>query len=280
MKKFMIMALAIVGLFVQSCKKDKAENNISETEGLMKVQEISNSDYTVEVYTTSGILQLGYNEVYLRLKEKSTGDYKQDVNFSWMPVMNMTSMEHACPKSDISKVPGKQTLYKGYLVFQMPENSSEHWQLSVDYSSGSVTGSVSDQISVHTTALKNVTVFTGADSKTYVLALVQPQKPVVAINDLTLALFSMESMMMFPIVANYTIELDPRMPDMGNHSSPNNENPVFSAADNFYHGKLSLTMTGNWKLNLIVKNANGDTLKGEPVSGTTDSSLYLEVEAQ
>ena len=39
----------------------------------------------------------------------------------------------------------------------------------------------------------------------------------------------MESMMSFPVVEDYKILLDPRMPSMGNHTSPNNEDLVSSA---------------------------------------------------
>lgn len=279
MKRILCMAFAIVGIGMLSCKKDKMDTPVSETQGLLKVQEFSNSNYTVEVYTSTGVFKMGYNDVYLRLRENTTGTYKNDVTFSWVPLMNMTSMSHSCPSSAVAKVAGKETLYKGYLIFQMPENATEHWQLSISYHTGIENDIVFGQISVPASIYKEVSVFTGSDSKKYILALIQPQNPVVAINNITLGLFTMESMTAFPPVANYSFELDPRMPDMGNHSSPNNENPVYSFSSNFYQGKLSLTMTGKWKLNLIVKNSFGETIKGEPVSGTSDSSLYLEVEA-
>ncbi len=279
MKNLLLLAMAIIGIAMSSCKKENNEIFNSETEGLLKIMEMSDAEYTVELYSATGNFQLGYNEVYLRLKEKATGNYQSTVNFSWAPIMNMMTSTHSCPKSTISKPEGKQTLYNGYVVFQMPENNDEHWTLTINYETAESTGSVSNQISVPSSIYKKVSVFTGADSKKYIIALVQPQKPTVAINDLTLGLFSMESMMSFPQVANYQISFDPRMPDMGNHSSPNNENPVFSDADGMYHGKLSLTMTGRWKLNLIVRNQDGNILKGEDVTNTQDSSLYLELEA-
>lgn len=68
------------------------------------------------------------------------------------------------------------------------------------------------------------------------------------INDFTAALYKMENMMTFTPVADYMISVDPRMPGMGNHSSPNNEDLTYNSATQMYDGKLSLTMTGYWRV--------------------------------
>ena len=89
----------------------------------------------------------------------------------------------------------------------------------------------------------------------------------------------MESMMSFPMVEDFSFALDPRMPGMGNHSSPNNTDLTYNVADTMYHGNLSLTMTGYWVLNLKLLNASDDILKGEDVTEDNEkSSLYLELE--
>jgi hypothetical protein len=73
--------------------------------------------------------------------------------------------------------------------------------------------------------------------------------------------------------------LDPRMPGMGNHSSPNNTDLSYNSSDTMYHGDLSLTMTGYWVLNLKLVDDNNTVLKGEDVTEeNTQSSLYLELE--
>lgn len=277
MKKIILMAIAMLSIFMFSCKKEALP--VDETEGLVKVQEISNDTNIVELYTQTGSLAVGYNDVFLRIKDKTTSMYKTDAIINWNPLMHMMSMTHSCPKSPIAKVAGKTSLYKGYLVFQMPENTDERWTLSFDFQSGGLSSSVMDTVSVQNTANKRVSVFTGSDSKKYIVALAAPANPAVAVNDLIIGLFKMESMMSFPSVTDFTIEMDPRMPGMGNHTSPNNVNPVFSASDNLYHGKLSLTMTGYWKLNLMVKNAASEVVKGEAVTVSNESSsLFLEVE--
>ena len=47
--------------------------------------------------------------------------------------MHMTMMMHSGPKSTIKKAEGKETLYNGYIIFQMAENATEKWDLTVDY---------------------------------------------------------------------------------------------------------------------------------------------------
>jgi hypothetical protein len=89
----------------------------------------------------------------------------------------------------------------------------------------------------------------------------------------------MENMMSFPVVENYKITVDPRMPGMGNHSSPNNVDLTYTSATKMYDGKLSLTMTGYWRINLKLLNANDEILMGEDVTEVNpESSLYFELE--
>lgn len=270
------MAFAMLLIAVSSCKKEN-NNNTSETEGLTKVQEVSNTSYTLEIYGTASNFVTGYNDIYFRVKENSSGEYLQDATLDWYPEMHMMSMTHSCPNSAINKVNGKKTLYKAYSVFTMPSNSSEYWDAKINITKGSEVSFVTPVLNVVANSTKRVSSFMGTDSKKYIVAYIAPASPKAAINDLVLGLFTPNGMS-YDVVKNFSVEVDPRMPSMGNHSSPNNENPVFSSSDNFYHGKLSLTMSGLWKLNLIVKNANNDIVGGKTVTQTEDSNLYLEVE--
>ena len=263
-----------------SCSEDNGiETPVNEVQDLQKVQEFTNSTHIVELYTESGMLSLGYNDITLRITDKASGNFVDDATITWKPIMHMTMMMHSCPKSDVSKVTNKQTIYSGYIVFQMPENNDEGWDLTIDYTIGGVEYEVEGDISVPNSDKQIVTVFTGADEIKYILALVEPQNPEVKVNDMTVGLFKMENMMSFPVVKNYSVKLDPRMPSMGNHSSPNNEDLTFNTGTTMYDGRLSLTMTGYWKLNLMLYNPEDELLKGEEVTETNESSsLFLELE--
>ena len=191
----------------------------------------------------------------------------------------MEATQHSCPVSEVTRKPATESLYEGYIVFQMAENQTEYWALTLNYAINGVDYTVTETINVSASTRRKVTVFTGTDDVKYVLALIEPSVPEVATNDMSMGVFKMENMMTFPIVNNYKVKIDPRMPSMGNHSSPNNVDLTQSSADKFYHGKLNLTMTGYWKINLQLENALGEVVKGEPVSDTNEaSSIFLELE--
>lgn len=274
-KIFFLFALAMI----TSCSSDDDSTPINELDGLLKVKEFNNDTHSIELYTASGTNQQGYNEIFLRIKEKTTNNYIQNATIEWMPMMHMTMMNHSCPFSTIEKIVGKETLYKGYVVFQMPQNETEYWDLKMDYSINETNYTVTDVVDVPATEKRVVSSFMGTDNVRYIVALIDPKNPKVALNDMTVGVYKMENMMNFPVVNNYTLKIDPRMPSMGNHCSPNNLDLTQSVSDEFYHGKVSLTMTGYWKINLQLLNASNEVLKGEAVTETTESSsIFFEIE--
>ncbi len=96
---------------------------------------------------------------------------------------------------------------------------------------------------------------------------------------MVIGVWKMQDMMNFPVVDGYSVKIDPRMPSMGNHSSPNNVNATQVAAGDLYNGKLSLTMTGYWKINLQLAKSDGTVVKGETIAdAVTESSIFFEIE--
>ena len=71
----------------------------------------------------------------------------------------------------------------------------------------------------------------------------------------------------------FTVEIDPRMPDMGNHTSPDNT-PLVKQKDGSYQGNVNLTMTGLWRIHFTVKDDKGNVVAGGE-EGL--SSLYWDV---
>ena len=274
LKYFSIFAVTI--LF--SCSSnDDTPIQINETKDLILVQEIQNDAHSITIFTEDGKLEQGYNKIYFQIKDED--NFISNAEVSWTPVMHMEAMSHSGPHSEINKKAGTETLYEGYIIFQMAQNNTEYWELSFNYKLAGQEYSAKDIIEVTPTERNRVSVFTGSDGVRYIAALIEPQAPKVAVNDISAAIFRMENMMSFPIVNNYTLKLDPRMPSMGNHSSPNNEDLFQADLDDFYHGKLSLTMSGYWKINLQLLNEAGEVLKGEEVTETNESSsIYFEIE--
>jgi hypothetical protein len=281
MKTVKLIFIAIIlSISFVSCSSDDDEMIINPMEGFNLVTSFDANNHSVELYSKSSDFTIGYNEIYVRIKDIVTKNYVSHSEISWMPMMHMTQMEHSCPKSTLT-VTEDTTISKGFVVFQMPGNTNEYWDLTINYKVDGQEFTTTKTIDVISPAdgKQKVSTFMGSDSTRYILTMTGPAEPKVAINDFTAMLFKMENMMTFPVVENYKITVDPRMPGMGNHSSPNNEDLSYDTASKMYKGKLSLTMTGYWKINLKLLNESQEVLKGEDI--TTDnleSSLFFEIE--
>lgn len=276
-----ILALLIISASFISCSDDDEDIiELNPVAGLHKLYEFSEVDHTVEIYSEKPILEVGYNEFSIRILEKASNKYISNAEPTWMPMMHMESMGHSGPHSML-KNNEDNTVYKGYIVFQMGGNDTEYWELTLNYKFNGQAITITQRLSVAQPAdgLKKTQVFTGSDEVRYILAFVNPKTPQVAVNDFQAVLYKMEDMMTFSVVENYKVLVDPRMPSMGNHTSPNNKDMVYNAATKMYDGKLSFTMTGYWRINLKLLNTSGEILKGEDVTQEhPESSLYFELE--
>ncbi len=258
--------------------------------GDQKVEENPLADYNLlstftanghdlEIYSEEGQFTIGYNELFIRIKDEAADTYVRNADILWKPLMHMTGMMHACPASAL-KTTSDTSVYSGYLVFQMPGNTDEYWDLTFDYNIGGQDFSTSERIEVNSPAdgKRRVNSFMGSDDARYILAMM-PIKPKEGVNDFSAVLFKMENMMDFPVAQNYRIKVDPRMPGMGNHTSPNNADLTFDVPTGIYKGKLNFTMTGYWKISLKLENESGVLIKGEDITGENESSnLYFEIE--
>jgi len=163
----------------------------------------------------------------------------------------------------------------------MASDDTDYWEITYNYVEGNDTLAqvVNQPKVVLSTGLTRYKSFKGSDNAYYYLALIDPTDPQVGTNDITACIYKRIDLYTFNPVQNYTIEVDPRMPDMGNHTSPNNVSLTYNTVSEIYKGKLNLTMTGYWKVNLIVRDSNNTILKGDSITSTTTaSSIYFEIE--
>jgi hypothetical protein len=281
------MLFLLTAIIMVSCSKDDdiIPNNPNEIENLQLVKTFTKDGYKVELFNKTGNLQVGYNQIFLRLTDKND-KYVQDASFDWMPMMTMNmggmTHEHSCPFSEIKKVSGKQTLYEGYIVFIMASDEPDNfWDLQINFTVNGQSLQTNDTVNVISTESQYNKVYTsamGSDGVNYMLALIEPSEPIIGTNDIVVGLFKMGENHDFPIVNGYTIKVDPRMPGMGNHSAPGNVN-MTQGGDGFYHGKVGFSMSGYWKINLILENGSGTVVKGEPITEQNpESSLNLKLE--
>lgn len=279
--KFLFAALILALNFTSCSKSDDDEQNvdINPLEDYNMLSSISANGHDIQIYSEQEQFTVGYNELFIRIKDNATDSYIKNAEISWKPVMHMTSMMHSCPISALVAT-DDTSVYSGFVVFQMPGNSDEYWEMTLDYKIDGQEFSATEKLDVKNPAdgKQIVNSFMGSDDVRYILAMI-PMEPKEGVNDLASLLYKMEDMMTFTNVENYKVTLDPRMPGMGNHSSPNNEDLVYDESSKTYKGKLNFTMTGYWKINLKLENKQGEILKGEDITQENESSgLFFEIE--
>ena len=249
------MAFAAVSVLVGGCKKDETPTPPSPTDPyaeFVKIAEmpILGAGVKATLYMDEDPF-MGYNILYVVLKDSITNVLVEDADVTFEPVMDMGTMVHSAPwepaiwNADIKA-------FKGAATFIMIGN----WSIKIK-----VHNNVNDHDGVGETPFTVIAKteaqlfsFTNtADGLKYFVALVNPKSPKVGLNDFEVAVYKKQEMMLFPAVDGLNIAIDPQMPSMG-HGSPNNVNPAFTA-NGHYKGVVNFTMTGYWEVNLTIKDA-------------------------
>ncbi|MCO5235082.1 MAG: FixH family protein [Chitinophagaceae bacterium] len=270
-----IFFLTTLCLSVMSCTKEKtdyeAEINTIVTEHyeFKEAAAINSNGYHISIEALNGTFYKGYNEIHLKISET---DAKGNVDASavtFLPIMTYTDGDKiSCPHRYDLNYNNDDQYFPGYAVFTSESTANETWELYISFTINDQIHSVKQTITVQEQTNKNLnmTTFTGKDGEQYFIALVAPQKPKVAENELVAGIYKFNkpatppsgsfpdpSQFSYAEVSNYTLQLDPRMPEpsMGNHSSINNKD-LTRQSDGLYHGVVNYTMTGNWTLNFIM----------------------------
>src|SRR5574344_276608 len=225
--------------------------------------------YNVFAYSKTGKFSVGYNEIYFVAVKKGTGNYVKNFDVTNLsPLMTMTAMnmKHSTPVgSSVDSFNDKYLAVKrGWVSFLMASTDKDFWVLSYDVKVLGHQKTVADA-SFSVEALPQgqtwLQSFKTGDA-TYFISLVDPQKYQIGSNSIS-AYVSKKSN---PATQRYvvaeevlTIEIVPTMPDMGAHSSPSNE-ALTNQADGTYQGLINLTITGYWKIDLTVKDKEGNVI--------------------
>ncbi|MBR3454971.1 MAG: FixH family protein [Bacteroidaceae bacterium] len=242
---------------------------------------VVDEQYNVFAYSRDGSFHVGYNEIYFVATKKKNGNYVKNFKVTGLtPLMLMTkmNMKHSTPVGNSVESFNNDYLAvkRGWVSFVMSSSDAGSWTLgyNVDVLEGN--GSVEANITVGTLPdgqswLKSFKV--GND--TYYLSLVDPNDWQTGTNDIRAYVSKKSTSATVPYAQateTFTIDIDPRMPDMGNHTSPGNTQ-LLKQEDGSYKGSVNLTMTGLWRIHLTVKDAQGNIVAG----GEELSSLYWDV---
>ncbi len=264
--KIIYKALLLVAIssIVFSCKKnnqtepeDSTNNTNTPTTNLVKIGEtyILGAKAKAIVYSTK-TFETGYNEVYVSLFDSVDGTPLSAGHFDVIPMMNMGTMVHSCPVENTEDTTTTNGYFKSAVVFSMPGTSSQ-WSLNLmfhNHKNGlEGEGTLGVNVASSSPAKFKSVVLSLDSNKSVFISMVKPKNPQVGINNFEITLHQKASMMSFPSINNYSVEIVPEMPSMG-HGSPNNINPV-NTGNGHYVGKVNYTMTGLWYVHLnIYKN--------------------------
>ena len=188
--------------------------------------------YNVFAYTKTGALHSGYNDIYFVATKQSTGNYIKNFDVTNItPLMHMVKMDmyHSTPVG-----PDAASFNDGYLAvkrtwvsFVMNTSDAGSWTLSYDALVLGKTGGVEKQ-DVVVNALPDgqawIKSFKVGDD-TYYLSLVNPNEWQTGTNGIRAYVSKKSAKATTPYTLAsdiFTIDIDPRMPDMGNHTSPDN----------------------------------------------------------
>lgn len=239
--------------------------------------------YNVFAYTRDGSFHNGYNEIFFVATKKVTGNYIKNFELTNIsPLMHMVKMDkfHSTPTGPAAESfdNGILAVKRSWVSFLMNTSEAGSWTLSYDALVLGKEGKV-EKKGIVVNALPEGQVWLksfklGDDN--YFLSLVNPNDWKTGSNTIKAYISKKSNPITTPYALateTFTVEIDPRMPDMGNHTSPDNS-PLVKQQDGSYQGTINLTMTGLWRIHFTVKDAKGNVVAG----GEEElSSLYWDV---
>ncbi|MFY9153776.1 MAG: FixH family protein [Prolixibacteraceae bacterium] len=252
--------ILFISIFLFSCSNKNEDVTIDPLNGYTKLVDgyAKGASAKVEIWGQKNFF-MGYNKLMvvlydsLNLKDKLT-----DAHIQFSPLMTMTMngmvTKHAAPVENPEDVAVNE-VFPGAVAFVMPTAMDGSWQLGVYVHNHKIdrAGEVIFDVTVDNPAASVMKVFSTitADNSKLVLSLLEPSAPKVGMNDIEFTIHRKASMMDWPADDSYSIEITPEMPSMG-HGSPGNINPV-SSGNGHYKGKVNFTMTGEWKVSVLLK---------------------------
>ena len=274
---------------IDCCSAEEAlqvYNFLQTVKIIPELSTVVDGQYNVFAYSKTGTFHTGYNEIFFVATKKKNGNYVKNYDITDVaPQMLMVkmNMKHSTPVGgsaesfDANRLAVKRT----WVSFVMNTSEAGSWTLSYHASVlGSTGGIEAADITVAGLPegqqwLKSFK----AGGDTYYLSLVNPTDWTTGTNAIRtyVSKKSTEATVPYALASGpFTIDIDPRMPDMGNHTSPDNV-ALTHQTDGSYQGAINLTMTGRWRIHLTIRDGEGNVVAGGDDLADGYSSLYWEV---
>ena len=267
------------------CSAEEALNTYNFLKTVKLIPELSteiDGKYNVYVYTKTGSFHTGYNEIYFVSTKKETGNYIKELTVTGhTPLMFMSKMNmyHSTPVSEKSRIVNYDYLAvkRVWVSFLMETSENGSWTYSYEVDVLGKSGGV-EKKDITVNALPEGQVWLKSfkvGDDTFFLSLVNPIDWKTGTNTIKAYVSKKSNPITTPYALaaeTFTVDIDPRMPDMGNHTSPNNT-PLVKQEDGSYQGTINLTMTGLWRIHLKVKDSEDNIVAG----GEEGSTLFWDV---
>jgi len=252
-------ALALLVGF-SACKKEAGDVDSAldiVTKSYVELAAIEQGDYVMHIYAKDELI-VGYNELFFGVEDKE-GELVTDYTIHAHPMMDMGMMMHTTPHGHAELINEKVGLYQQPFTFIMASTAGV-WNLTIDahIEGEDVTFEYSPTV-VEPDEPRLISYVSEIDSASYFIALTSLEEPSIGNNDFVVMAYKKESMNSFPAVEDLIIEIEPEMPSMG-HGSPNNVHPVHTMHGE-YKGLVNFTMSGYWKVNITVFDADKNQAK-------------------
>jgi hypothetical protein len=242
--------------------------------------------YNVFAYTKTGSFHNGYNDIYFVATKKKNGNYVKNFEINDIkPIMLMVkmNMKHSTPVSAgvESFNHNYQAVKRGWVSFVMNTSDAGSWTLDYNISILGSNGNIGET-DITVDALPEgqewIKSFKAGDD-TYYISLVNPTDWKTGKNTIKAYVSRKNTPATTPYglaQEQFVVDIDPRMPDMGNHTSPDNVG-LSLQEDGSYQGTVNLTMTGKWRIHFTVKDKDGNVVAGGDDLSDGYSSLYWDV---
>ena len=274
---------------IDCCSAEEALQVFRFLETVNIIPELStvvDGKYNVFAYSRTGNFNVGYNDIYFVATKKKNGNYVKNFEVTGLtPHMLMVKMgmKHSTPVSGPAESfsDSYPAVKRAWVSFIMSSGESGSWTIGYNLDVLGSNGGIEeaditvDPLPAGQDWVKSFKV--GND--TYYISVVNPLDLKTGANTLKAYISKKSSPATTPYTLateSFKVDIDPRMPDMGNHTSPDNTE-LTKQADGSYQGTVNLTMTGLWRIHLTVRDLQGNVVAGGDNLSDGFSSLYWDV---
>ncbi|MDR0613039.1 MAG: FixH family protein [Dysgonamonadaceae bacterium] len=244
-------------------------------------------DHVFHIYTESGKLNIGFNEIYFGLTDEDGCDIDEFTVGNIHPLMDMGMHKHSTPVGAVEKVAiNGKTLYKTWISFLMYTGQGNGtWALDFDYTIGETRGKIIDavpQVDNYSRPNEEKWLQTFSfDGATHVLSLAWPKSLTVGTQTVKAYINKVENTLLpYPVVkGGFRVEVTPVMRSMGHGSLSHNAPLTWNAENGDYEGSVNFSMDGDWRIGLKIYNAVADTLiTGTDINNEGDNTtVYWDI---